>query len=210
MNLSLSDSYRVTDLHMLERLYGAPGAASVKKEVDYLHPHYQAFIKAAPFVALATGGPDGLDVSPRGDPAGFVHVEDEKTLLLPDRRGNNRIDSLRNIIADPRVALLFLIPGVGETLRVNGHADILIDPQLLARFAMDGKEPRSILRVRVEKVFFQCSRAILRSHLWDPARQLDRSALPSTGTILKELSAGEVGGEQYDAELPERLKSTMY
>lgn len=208
--MNQSDTYQITGLEALERLYGVPAAASVKKEVDYLHPHYQAFIKAAPFVALATSGPDGMDVSPRGDPAGFVQVEDEKTLLLPDRRGNNRIDSLRNILADPRVALLFLIPGIGETLRVNGRAEILVDPALLAHFAMDGKEPRSVLRVRVEKVFVQCSRAILRSRLWDPAQQLDRSALPSLGTILEALSAGEIGGKEYDAELPGRLKSTMY
>jgi PPOX class probable FMN-dependent enzyme len=208
--LTDTSSYQITDLQALERLYGTPAAASLKKEVDFLHPHYQAFIRAAPFVALASNGPDGLDVSPRGDPAGFVHVEDEKTLLLPDRRGNNRIDSLRNIIADRRVALLFLIPGIGETLRVNGRAAISVDPELLARFALDGKEPRSVLRVRVEKVFFQCSRAILRSRLWDPSRQLDRSALPSIGTILKDLSGGEIDGQKYDAELPERLKSTMY
>jgi PPOX class probable FMN-dependent enzyme len=208
--LTPTDPYRITELEVLESLYGQPAAASVKKEVDFLHPHYQAFIKAAPFVALASGGPSGLDVSPRGDPAGFVHVEDEKTLLLPDRRGNNRIDTLRNIIADPRVALLFLIPGIGETLRVNGRAEISVDPQLLARFAMAGKEPRSVLRVRVETVFFQCSRAILRSRLWDPGQELDRSALPSTGTILGDLSEGEIGAEQYDAELPARLKSTIY
>jgi PPOX class probable FMN-dependent enzyme len=203
-------THQITDLQALERLYGIPAAPSVRKEIDYLHPHYQAFIAAAPFVALATAGPDGLDVSPRGDPAGFVHVEDEHTLLLPDRRGNNRIDSLRNIISDARVALLFLIPGIGETLRVNGRAAISVDPALLERFAMDGKLPRSVLRIQVETVFFQCSRAILRSRLWDPEAQLDRAALPSAGTILKDLSGGEVGGKQYDDELPERLKTTMY
>jgi hypothetical protein len=203
-------THQITDLQALESLYGVPAAPSVRKEVDYLHSHYQAFIAAAPFVALATSGPGGLDVSPRGDPAGFVHIEDEHTLLLPDRRGNNRVDSLRNIISDPRVALLFLIPGIGETLRVNGRAAIMVDPALLERFAMDGKLPRSVLRVHVETVFFQCSRAILRSRLWDPAAQLDRSSLPSTGTILKDLSDGEVGGQQYDDELPARLRTTMY
>jgi PPOX class probable FMN-dependent enzyme len=203
-------NHQITDLQALERLYGIPAAPSVRKEIDYLHPHYQAFIAAAPFVALATAGPGGLDVSPRGDPAGFVHVEDERTLLLPDRRGNNRIDSLRNIISDARVALLFLIPGIGETLRVNGRAAISVDPALLERFAMEGKLPRSVLRIEVETVFFQCSRAILRSRLWDPAAQLDRTALPSAGTILKDLSGGEIGGKQYDDELPERLKTTMY
>jgi hypothetical protein len=201
---------QITDLQALERLYGIPAAPSVRKEIDHLHPHYRALIAAAPFMALATSGPGGLDVSPRGDLAGFVHIEDEHTLLLPDRRGNNRIDSLRNIIGDPRVALLFLIPGIGETLRVNGRAVILVDPTLLERFAMAGKLPRSVLRIHVETVFFQCSRAILRSRLWDPATQVDRSALPSAGTILKDLSGGEVGGEKYDAELPARLHTTMY
>ncbi|GAB3471849.1 pyridoxamine 5'-phosphate oxidase family protein [Massilia terrae] len=203
-------THRISDLESLERLYGVPAAPSIRKEVDYLHPHYRAFIEAAPFVALATSGPQGLDVSPRGDPAGFVHVEDEHTLLLPDRRGNNRIDSLRNIIADPRAALLFLIPGVAETLRVNGRAEILADPALLERFAIGGKAPRTVLRMRVETVFFQCSRAVLRSRLWDPNAQVDRASLPSAGTILAALSGGEVGGQQYDDELPARLKTTMY
>lgn len=201
---------KITDLASLERLYGSPAAPSIKKEVGYIHPHYRAFIDAAPFVALATNGPDGLDVSPRGDAAGFVHVEDQHTLLLPDRRGNNRIDSLRNILADPRVALLFLIPGVGETLRVNGRAEILTDPVLLARFAVGDKTPRTVLRVQVDTVFFQCSRAILRSRLWDPAAQVNRASLPSAGTILAALSGGEVGGQQYDEDLPARLKTTMY
>lgn len=202
--------HQITELSALERLYGAPAAASIKKEIDHVHPHYRAFIEAAPFVALATSGPGGLDVSPRGDAAGFVHVEDERTLLLPDHRGNNRIDSLRNIIDDPRVALLFLIPGIGETLRVNGRAAILVDPELLARFAVNGKVPRSVLRIQVETVFVQCSRAVLRSKLWDPAMQLDRSALPSLGTILQDLSDGEISGQRYDQELPDRLASTLY
>ena len=155
-------AHLVTDAAALQALYGEPGEASLKKEVDHVHPHYRAFIEAAPFAALATCGPDGLDVSPRGDPAGFVVVEDEKTLLLPDRRGNNRIDSLRNILADSRAALLFLVPGVNETLRVNGRARISVDPALLARFDIDGKSPRSVLVVDVETVYFQCSRALLR------------------------------------------------
>jgi uncharacterized protein len=204
------NDHRILDIDTLERLYGKPAAASVLKEVDYLHPHYRAFIDAAPFVVLATSGPDGLDVSPRGDPAGFVCMEDEKTLLLPDRRGNNRIDSLRNIIADPRVALLFMIPGVGETLRVNGRATILNDPALLARFAVDEKLPRTVLSVHIETVFFQCSRAILRSRLWEADAQIDRSVLPSLGVILEDLSKASIDGRQYDKELPERIRTTMY
>jgi uncharacterized protein len=207
---SANNNHRILDIDTLERIYGTPAAASVLKEVDYIHPHYRAFIDAAPFVVLATSGPDGMDVSPRGDPAGFVFVEDEKTLLIPDRRGNNRIDSLRNIIADPRVALLFMVPGVGETLRVNGRAAILNDPALLERFAVDGKLPRTVLAVHVDTVFFQCSRAILRSRLWEADAKIERNVLPSLGRILEDLSKSSIDGGQYDRELPERLRTTMY
>jgi PPOX class probable FMN-dependent enzyme len=206
----MSGPYQISDIDSLEKIYGKPAVASVKKEVSYLHPHYRKVIEASPFVILATSGNEGLDVSPRGDPAGFVSVIDEKTLILPDRRGNNRIDSLRNIISDPRVALIFLIPGIGETLRVNGHAKILVDPRLLEQHSMDGKLPRSVLQVHVESVFFQCSRAILRSKLWHPDSHVDRRMLPSLGTILAELSGGDIDGQQYDAELPDRIRTTMY
>jgi len=203
-------AHLITDADALQALYGAPGEASLKKEVDHVHPHYRAFIEAAPFAVLATSGPGGLDASPRGDPAGFVVVEDEKTLLLPDRRGNNRVDSLQNVLADPRVALLFLIPGVGETLRVNGTARISVDPALLARFEMDGKLPRSVLIVDVQTVYFQCSRALLRSRLWDAATQVPRSALPSVGRVLSDLTAGTFDGVAYDRDLPARVASTLY
>ncbi|MCS3507751.1 pyridoxamine 5'-phosphate oxidase family protein [Achromobacter sp. JUb104] len=203
-------AHLVTNPAALQALYGEPGEASLKKEVDHVHPHYRAFIEAAPFAMLATCGPDGLDASPRGDPAGFVVVEDEKTLLLPDRRGNNRMDSLLNVLADPRVALLFLVPGVGETLRVNGTARISVDPALLERFAMDGKLPRSVLIIDVQTVYFQCSRALLRSRLWDPATQVPRSALPSTGRILSDLTAGTFDGVAYDRDLPARVAGTLY
>lgn len=200
----------IRDISTLEQIYGTLAAASIVKEVAYIHPHYRALIEAAPFAALATSGPGGLDVSPRGDAPGFIVVHDEKTLLLPDRRGNNRVDSLRNIIADPRVALLFLIPGVGETLRVNGRAEISVDPALLQRFDMDGKLPRSVLVIHVETVFFQCSRAVVRADLWNPDKKIDRASLPSTGTILASLSDAKVGGESYDRELPARVKATLY
>lgn len=206
----MSYSYQITDIESLERLYGAPVSASVKKEINYLHPHYRKFIEASPFVILATSGKDGLDASPRGDSAGFVSVIDDKTLILPDRRGNNRIDSLRNIISDPRIALIFLIPGIGEMLRINGRTKILVDPALLEQHAMDGKLPCSVLEVHIEAVFFQCSGAILRSKLWQADQQLDRKTLPSLGTILAELSVGEINGKQYDAELPDRVRTTMY
>ena len=207
---SINDEHRISDIATLERLYGAPAGAAVEKELDYIHPHYRAMIAASPLVVLATGGPEGLDTSPRGDAAGFVVVEDEKTLLIPDRRGNNRVDSLRNIIADPHVALLFLIPGVGETLRVNGRAFISTAPALLARFSVDGRLPRSVIVVRVETVFFQCSRAIWRSKLWDPAYHIERSSLPSLGTMIADISKSRIKAEDYDRNLYERLKSTLY
>ncbi|MDC0707965.1 pyridoxamine 5'-phosphate oxidase family protein [Stigmatella sp. ncwal1] len=200
----------VTDIEVLERLYGVPAKQSVFKEVDHLHPAYRPFIEASPFVTLATCGPDGMDVSPRGDPAGFVVIEDEHTLLLPDRRGNNRIDSLRNILTEPRVALLFLVPGVNETLRVNGRASIVIEPSLLERFTFEGKQPRSVLHITVESVYFQCSRALIRSELWNPARHVPRSALPSNGKMLAEISQGTFDGDGYDRDLPDRVKSTLY
>ncbi|WP_375759098.1 pyridoxamine 5'-phosphate oxidase family protein [Corallococcus exercitus] len=200
----------VNDVETLERLYGVPGKSSVLKEVDHLHPAYRPFIERSPFMVLATSGPGGLDASPRGDPAGFVVIEDAHTLLLPDRRGNNRMDSLRNIVADPRVALLFFVPGVNETLRVNGRASIVIEPSMLERFPHDGKLPRSVLRITVETVYFQCSRALIRSGLWDSTRQVARAEFPSPGSILEALSPGDFNGDEYDRELPGRLKTSLY
>ncbi|WP_419963370.1 pyridoxamine 5'-phosphate oxidase family protein [Pantoea vagans] len=198
----------VTELTELERLYGTVARPSVAKVTDHIHPAYRPFIAASPFVALATSGPEGLDVSPRGDPAGFIEIEDDKTLLLPDRRGNNRIDSLRNILQDNRVALLFLIPGIGETLRVNGTAAISTDTALLERFAVNNQLPKTVLRIHAESVFFQCSRAIIRSGLWNAETQIARQSLPSTGSILKQIA--EIDGDAYDKALPERLKNSLY
>ena len=204
------EEHLITDVATLERLYGRPSGAAVEKEIDYIHPHYRRLIAASPFVVLATSGPEGLDTSPRGDPAGFVMVEDEKTLLIPDRRGNNRVDSLRNIISNPHVALLFLIPGVGETLRVNGRAVISTAPALLERFSVEGKLPRSVIVVRVDTVFFQCSRAVFRARLWDPAQHIDRASLPSLGTMLADISQARIDAATYDRGLYERLKSQLY
>ena len=204
------EEHRITDVAALERLYGAPAGAAVEKEISYIHPHYRAMIAASPFVVLATSGPEGLDTSPRGDAAGFVTVEDEKTLLLPDRRGNNRVDSLRNILADPHVALLFLIPGVGETLRVNGRAVISTAPALLERFSVGGKAPRSVIMVHVDTVFFQCSRAVFRAKLWDPAQHIERGSLPSLGTMLADISQSRINAENYDRGLYERLQAALY
>src|SRR5262245_46918268 len=203
-------SHRVTTLEALAALYDQPYGPAIVKEIDHVNAQYQKFVEAAPFFALATSGPDGLDCSPRGDAPGFVRVADPKTLLVPDRRGNNRIDSLRNIIADPRVALLFLIPGIGETIRVIGRAQISTDPELLDSFVVNDKTPRSVLVVAVERVFYQCTKAIVRSKLWDPATQIGRKSLPSAGTILAEISGGKIGGPEHDRGQPERIKATLY
>ena len=208
--VTIRDEHRITDVETLERLYGHPAGAAVAKEINYLHPHYQRLIAASPFFVLATSGPDGLDASPRGDAPGFVAIEDEKTLLVPDRRGNNRVDSLRNIIANPHVALLFMIPGVGELLRVNGRAVIATEPALLERFAVEGKLPRSVLVVHVDTVFFQCARAIFRSKLWDPAQHIARNSLPSLGTIVSDITQAQFDGKTYDQGLYERLKAELH
>ncbi|AWK87560.1 pyridoxamine 5'-phosphate oxidase family protein [Azospirillum thermophilum] len=200
----------VTDLVALEALYGKPGAPSVMKETTRLTAGYRAIVEAAPFLVLATAGPDGLDASPRGDGPGFVRVVDDRKLLIPDRRGNNRIDSLRNILHDPRVALLFLVPGMNETLRINGRATIEDDAALCAGFAVDGKAPRTVLQVAIDTVFFQCARALVRSRLWEPDGRIGRGRLPSTGALLAEASAGQEGGEAYDRSLAERLPNSLY
>ncbi len=195
----------------LERLYSeAPYGPAVFKETDRITPQYRKLIEAAPFVVLATCGPEGLDCSPRGDPPGFVRVVDEHTLIIPDRRGNNRIDSLRNLVRDPRVSLLFLIPGVGETMRVNGTAKICTDPALTESFAMNGKVPKCVLVVTVERAYFQCTKAIIRSKLWDPASKVDRKTLPTPGSILAELTDGKMGGPEHDRAAPARIKETIY
>ena len=207
----MPDPHSITSLAALETLYDQPPAeASILKETDRVVPVYRALIEASPFAALATRGSEGLDCSPRGDGPGFVRVRDEKTLLLPDRRGNNRIDSLRNIVLDPQVALLFLIPGLGETLRVNGRATISVEPALLESFSVDGKAPRSVLVIMVEAVYFQCARAVVRSDLWNPQKHVARSSLPSAGQILAALSRNGFDGEAYDRGLPERQRTTLY
>ncbi len=200
----------ITTVEELEALYGLPAEASIVKEVAHVTPHYRAFIAASPFAVLATSGPEGLDCSPRGDVPGFVRVADERTLLLPDRRGNNRVDSLRNIIRDPRVALLFLIPGSGNSLRVNGRAHLSTDPDLLASFAVEGKAPRCVIVIAVAAVYFQCARAILRSGLWNPETWVEPMSLPSAGQILAALSDNRVGGAEYDRAWPERARQTMW
>jgi PPOX class probable FMN-dependent enzyme len=202
--------HRIKTLEQLEALYGQSPPTSIVKEVSRISQGYRKLIEAAPFVAIATAGPEGLDCSPKGDPAGFVHILDDRTLAIPDRPGNNRLDGFRNILRDPRIALLFLIPGVGETLRVNGRAEITVNPELMQSLAINGKLPRSVLIVHIEAIYFHCSKAIVRSKLWDDATRIDRKSLPSTGAILAELSEGKHGGEAYDREMPERIKAQLY
>jgi PPOX class probable FMN-dependent enzyme len=205
-----SEPHRITTLDELQAIYGEPVGNSLVKELDHISDHYRALIEASPFVVVATSGPDGLDCTPRGDPPGFVRVAGRHTLMIPDRRGNNRIDSLRNLVSDPRIALLFLIPGVGETLRVNGRAVISTDPDLCRSFAIADKLPRSVIVVTAERVYFQCPKALLRSRLWDPSRHVERRSLPSAGEILAAIRPGEIDAEALDRAYPERLKQTIY
>ena len=194
----------------LEALYGPPVEASIVKEIDHISPEYARYIEASPFVALATAGPEGLDCSPRGDGSGFVRIQDPRTVLMPDRAGNNRVDSLRNIVRDPRVGLLFLIPGSGNTMRLNGRARLSTDAGLRDSFAVDGKAPRSVIVVEVERVYVQCARAILRADLWNPARHTDPASLPTVGQMLAAITASRVGGEAYDKAWPARAKASMW
>ena len=206
----MSQAHEVTSIAQLEAIYGQPSGAAVWKEIDHVNAEYGAFIEASPFFVLSSCGPEGVDCSPRGDAPGFVRVSDPNTLMIPDRRGNNRIDSLRNIVRDPRVSLLFLIPGVGETIRVIGRARITTDPALCESFVFAGKTPRAVIVVSVESCYFQCPKALLRSKLWEASSIVDRKSLPSSGTILAAITKGEHGGEEYDRAYPERLKATIY
>jgi PPOX class probable FMN-dependent enzyme len=200
----------IATIEQLEAIYGRPNEASTVKVAGRITPLYRVLIESSPFAALATCGPEGLDCSPRGDRTGLVRIHDEKTLMLPDRRGNNRVDSLRNIVRDPKIALLFLIPGSGSTLRVNGRARVSADADLLASFEVDGKAPRTVIVMTVDEVYFQCARAIVRSDLWNPDKQVDPRSLPTPGQILADMSENRVGGEQYDREWPERARQTMW
>lgn len=202
--------HRITTLEELDALYGAPVPAALAKEIGHISDHYKAFIDKAPFVVVATVGPEGLDCSPRGDPAGFVRVQDPKTVLIPDRRGNNRVDGLRNIVRDPRISLLFLIPGIGSTMRINGRAEITTDAALCESFAMQGKPPKCVLVVTVDRIYFQCPKALVRSRLWSKDAQVSPSELPSTGEMLQAITQGGIDGRAYDQAYPQRLTETIY
>lgn len=191
----------------LETIYSGVSDASLVKEIDFLSAGYQAFVTHSPFVILSTVGPEGTDASPRGDKAGFVRIETPRTLLMPDRRGNNRIDSLRNIVRDPRCSFMFMVPGNGNVLRVNGRAEIDIDEALCTSFEMEGKAPRSVIRLHIEKAYFQCARAIMRAELWNTQTAPE---LPTPGQMMKEITEGAFDGDSYDKEWPERAKTSMW
>lgn len=200
----------IAELTALEKIYGKPGKAATVKVANQITPEYRAWIASSSFCALATVGPEGVDASPRGDIGEVVFELDAQTLAMPDRRGNNRMDSLRNIVRDGRVALMLLTKGSSTVTRVNGRADVSVAPDLLERFAVKGKPPRSVIVIHIEEIYFQCARAVMRAGLWDVENWPDISALPSAGQILKAQTAGEMDAAAYDEEWPERAKKSMW
>jgi uncharacterized protein len=201
----VSEPSAIPDETALREVLGSPSELVAGKVADRLNALTRQFVERSPFVCVATGRPDGgLDVSPRGDPAGFVRILDERTLLLPERPGNRLADTLTNLLADPRIALLFLIPGVGDTFRVNGRAVVVDDPELLGPSGVEGKVPQLGILVTVEEAYTQCSKALIRSDLWNPERHIERSELPSSGEILRSLADPELDAEEYDRARAER------
>lgn len=202
----------VRTIEDLEARYGEVPEGATLKETSALTPLQQQWVTASPFVIVATQGETGLDCSPRGDPAPIVHVVNAKTLHLPDRRGNNRLDTLRNLIADPRIGMLFLVPGLGTTIRVNGTAVLRSDPDLRARYPMGASAawPTTVIEVTVLAAYTQCPKALVRSDLWNPSKFLSPKDLPTVGAIMDEITHGSFGGSAYDAAYPERLRTTIY
>lgn len=198
----------IRSIEDLERHYGPPAPASLLKVADRITPAYHAWIMRARFCILSTVGPDGVDASPRGDDSAVVRIQNEQTLLLPDWHGNNRIDSLRNIVTDGRASLMFVVAGAQNVIRVNGRANLTVDASLLASFERQGKQPRSVIELRMSEIYFQCARAIMRARLWLDGDQ--SQDLPSMGDILSELARGEIDGPAYDREWPERARTTMW
>lgn len=199
----------ISSVEELKAIYGEVTEASTAKVTTHLTPAYRRMIEMSPFVALATVGPEGLDCSPRGDRGSVVRVEDEKTLALPDWRGNNRVDSLLNIVRDPRVALMFLIPGSSSVMRINGRAVVSVAPGLLNSFEMEGRHPRSVVMVTIEEAYFQCARAVMRADLWAADSQVAAKDLPTPGEMLK-AAKEDFDRETYDREWPARAAKTMW
>ena len=199
----------ITTVEDLKAIYGEASEASTAKVTASLTPAYRTMIERSPFVALATVGPEGLDCSPRGDRGAVVRIEDDRTLALPDWRGNNRVDSLLNIVRDPRIALMFLIPGSDSVMRINGRAVVSVAPELLESFEMDGRHPRSVVVVTIEEAYFQCARAVMRAELWNAERQVAANDLPTPGDMLK-AAKQDFDRDTYDREWPERAAKTMW
>ncbi|MEM7631250.1 MAG: pyridoxamine 5'-phosphate oxidase family protein [Pseudomonadota bacterium] len=197
----------IEDIAALEALYGTPGQPSLRKVADHLTPLYRKWIMAARFAVLTTVGPAGTDGSPRGDDGPVVTELDPKTLAMPDWRGNNRLDSLRNIVSDGRVSLMFMVPGSNTVVRVNGTARLTADSALRAQFERRGRQPATVIVIRIAEVYTQCARAVIRAGLWS---RDDAEGLPSAGDILAEVSQGEEGGAAYDAAWPARAAKTMW
>lgn len=200
----------VDTIEDLESLYGTPSTAAMRKVSDHLTPQYRRLIAASPFCALATVGPEGADASPRGDRGAVVYELDDRTLAMPDRRGNNRMDSLRNIVRDGRVALMFLHPGSDTVTRVNGRAEVSVDPALIERFTTEGKPPRTVIVIHIAEVYFQCARAVMRSGLWDAGTWPDPGTLPTPGEILTAQTRGAFDGAEYDAKRTDRAKDSLW
>ena len=204
---------KITTIESLEAIYGSPGERSLWKEIDHINAHYRRFIEASPFLILASYGAKGVDCSPRGDPPGFVRIVDDNCILIPDRKGNNRLDSLRNIVNNPQVGLIFLVPNAGETIRVSGRAEIIIDKKLCDSFSIKGKPASCVISVKVQKAYFQCQKALARSRLWDPSSYMERSKLPSAGQMAQHFSEAQgvaFDGDSYDRGYAEHLRKTIY
>jgi uncharacterized protein len=207
--MDIDASQIIHDEAELAAFYPPALERSVRKQMDHLDEHCRAFIAASPMVIVGTQS--GMaDNSPRGDVAGFVKVADDHTLLIPDRRGNNRLDSLRNLVKNPAVGLLFLIPGVNESFRVNGEAVISRDPALTEQFVMQGQAPRTVIVVKVKEAYIQCSRALMRSDLWNPAKHPAPGSLPSMGTVMAKHTCGFVDAKAFDEEAKVRVPKTLY
>ena len=206
----MTSANSITDITQLDALYGDASPRSLTKEIDSLNPQYQSFIEASPFMAVATVGMEGLDCSPRGEQGSVVRVVDANTIQFADRRGNNRLDTLRNIVEDDRIALLFLVPGIGETMRVNGRATISIAPELIEAFTVDGKSPKTVVEVKVERVYFQCSKALVRSGIWDSDIARSFGDVPSAGEMLAATTNDSFDALEYDRMLEKRYSDELW
>jgi PPOX class probable FMN-dependent enzyme len=205
-----SSNGTITSVEQLREIYDPPFERSLRKQLDHIDAVSRRFIAASPFLILASSGPYGIDCSPRGDHPGFVRVANDKTLLIPDRRGNNRLDSLQNIVENSAVGLIFLVPGVNDTFRVNGRAHLSTDPQLLDQFAVSGKAPKAVLVVTVDEAFVHCPRAFVRADLWNPAKFAPRGEVPTIGDMLEAHTAGFVNAAAYDEEAKVVVPKTLY